>query len=246
MVPRTRSVRYDHAQACSALAANDKKMAQLISRAGPFTLRLKPTESPFEALLESIVHQQLNGRAAKTIHDRVLALFADNQPTTEPLLRLPEARLRAAGLSANKLAALRDLAEKTNAGIVPSLPVLRRMSDEDVIAHLTQVRGIGVWTVEMLLIFRLGRPNVLPVGDYGVRKGFALTFEGLRPGTRIQPSDLPDAATMRRRAARWQPWCSVASWYLWRACDLERSNQEPAPKVVAQKKAEKTISQRKK
>ena len=225
MTLRPRPVRYDHILASQTLAASDRKLAQLLERAGPFTLRLKPTASPFEALLESIVHQQLNGRAAKTIHDRVLALFADNSstpahPTPEALLRLPDNRLRAAGLSAGKLAALRDLAEKTRAGIVPSLAQLRRMTDEDIIAHLTQVRGIGVWTAEMLLIFRLGRPNVLPVGDYGVRKGFALTFGTLRPGVRVQAEDLPDAETMRRRAARWHPWCSVASWYLWRACDL--------------------------
>ena len=223
MTPRTRPVGYDHALACDVLAAKDRKLAQLMKRAGPFALRLKPTKSPFEALLESIIYQQLHGRAAKTIHDRVLALFPKNHPEPETLLRLPELRLRAAGLSANKLAALRDLAEKTGTGIVPSLSKLRRMSDEDVIADLIQVRGIGVWTVEMLLIFRLGRPNVLPVGDYGVRKGFALTFGDLPEGSRIQPKDLPDAATIRKRAARWQPWCSVASWYLWRACDLHGS-----------------------
>ena len=245
-MPRTRSVPYDHATACSTLAAKDKKLAQLMAQAGPFTLQLKPTESPFEALLESIIYQQLHGKAAKTIHDRVLALFPDNHPDAETLLQLPDERLRAAGLSANKAAALHDLAEKTRTGIVPSLAALRRMSDQDVIAHLTQVRGIGVWTVEMLLMFRLGRANVLPVADYGVRKGFALTFQGLRPGTRIQPSDLPDAATMRRRAARWQPWCSVASWYLWRACDLERASllakANPASNNVSTKK----ISPRKK
>ncbi len=110
MLTRTRPVRYDHALACATLAAKDPKLGLLIERAGPFALRLKPTLSPFEALLESIIHQQLNGRAAKTIHDRVLALFAEQQPTPEALLRLPDNRLRAAGLSANKLAALRDLA----------------------------------------------------------------------------------------------------------------------------------------
>ena len=237
---RPRPVRYDSDLACSTLAAKDRKLGQLIERAGPFTLRLQPTESPFEALLESIVHQQLNGRAAKTIHDRVLALFQKNSPTPETLLRLPEERLRAAGLSAGKQAALRDLAEKTISGIVPTLSTLRRMDDEDVIAHLTQVRGIGIWTVEMLLIFRLGRPNVLPVGDYGVRKGFALTFGTLRPGERVQAENLPDAATMRRRAARWQPWCSVASWYLWRACDLGR-----ACDLAAEQKDSKPVSRRK-
>ncbi|HUZ05452.1 MAG TPA: hypothetical protein VMU62_08835 [Acidobacteriaceae bacterium] len=229
MKDRLRPVRYDHDRACSTLNASDRKLGQLMERAGPFTLQLKHTDSPFEALLESIIHQQLHGRAAKTIHDRVLALFQGDPPTPEILLQLPEERLRAAGLSANKLAALRDLAEKTNAGIVPPMSKLQRMPDEDILAHLTQVRGIGVWTVEMLLIFRLGRPNVLPTNDYGVRKGFALTFGKLRPGMRVETKDLPDAETMRRRALRWQPWCSVASWYLWRACDLATLTETTKP-----------------
>ncbi len=127
---------------------------------------------------------------------------------------------RAAGLSANKLAAVRDLAEKSISGIVPSLAVLHRMSDEEVCVRLTSVRGIGIWTAQMLLIFRMGRPNVLPLSDYGVRKGFALTIGKLRAGMPVTLADLPDAATMERRARRWQPWQSVASWYLWRACDL--------------------------
>lgn len=238
MTDRLRPVRYDHTLACSALVARDRKLGQLMDRAGPFTMQLKRTESPFEALLESIIHQQLHGRAAKTIHDRVLALFGDNHPTPEILLQLPQERLRAAGLSGNKLAALRDLAEKTCAGVVPPMSKLRRMDDEDIIAHLTQVRGIGVWTVEMLLIFRLGRPNVLPVNDYGVRKGFALTFGKLRPGMRVEAKDLPDADTMRRRAARWHPWCSIASWYLWRACDLAAIAEATKPGTPAQAAAQ--------
>ena len=131
----------------------------------------------------------------------------------------PPAR-SAAGLSHNKALALRDLAAKTLDGTVPSLARIRRMSDEAIIEHLTQVRGIGRWTVEMMLMFRLGRPDVLPVSDYGVRKGFALTFLGLKPTKKVTPADLPAASVMEHRAKRWQPWRSVASWYLWRACDL--------------------------
>lgn len=235
MTDRLHPVRYDHDLACKTLAASDAKLGKLMQRAGVFTLQLKRTSSPFEALLESIIHQQLHGRAAKTIHDRVLALFGGDHPTPEVLLKLPQERLRAAGLSANKLAALRDLAEKTCAGIVPPMTKLQRMADEEIIAHLTQVRGIGVWTVEMLLMFRLGRPNVLPVNDYGVRKGFALTFGVLRPGVRVEAHHLPDAATMRRRAVRWQPWCSVASWYLWRACDLAAVTETAKPTAVRKK-----------
>jgi DNA-3-methyladenine glycosylase II len=233
MAPHSRSVPYDAALACRTLAAKDSKLARLMERAGPLTLRLKPTASPFEALLEAIVHQQLNGRAAQTIHSRVLALFgAGHHPTAEVLLQLPDASLRAAGLSGSKLAALRDLAQKTLDGVVPSLARLRQLDDAEIVEHLTQVRGIGVWTVEMLLLFRLGRPDVLPVSDYGVRKGYALTFLGLEPGTRVQPADLPPAEVIRKRAVRWQPWCSVASWYLWRACDLAAQTAS-APEPVA-------------
>lgn len=237
MAARSRSVPYDAALACQALAASDAKLARLIERAGPYTLRLKPTASPFEALLEAIVHQQLNGRAAQTIHARVLALFGSQHPTPEVLLRLPDAQLRGAGLSANKLAALRDLGQKNRDGVVPALAQLRRLDDAAIVEHLTQVRGIGVWTVEMLLLFRLGRPNVLPVGDYGIRKGFALTFLGLDPRARVQPADLPAAELIRKRAARWQPWCSVASWYLWRACDL-------AAQAAAAEKPENPVKKR--
>jgi len=188
-------------------------------------LRLKPTHSTLEALLESIVYQQLHGNAAKAIHGRVLALFPDETPTAEELLRVSDADLRAAGLSANKLAAVRDLAEKSLTGTVPPLSKLHRMPDEEVCARLTTVRGIGVWTAQMLLIFRMGRPNVLPVSDYGVRKGFALTYGKLRAGMPVTAADLPTAEVMERRAARWLPWQSVASWYLWRACDLPHQKE---------------------
>lgn len=190
-------------------------------------MRLKPTHSTFEALLESIVYQQLHGRAAKAIHGRILELFPDHTPTAAGVLRLNGATLRGAGLSATKLLAIRDLAEKSEAGIVPSLTKLHRMADEEICARLTTVRGIGTWTVQMLLIFRMGRPNVLPVSDYGVRKGFALTFGKLRPGDPVSPADLPAPDVMRRRAARWEPWHSVASWYLWRACDLAIKSETP-------------------
>jgi DNA-3-methyladenine glycosylase II len=223
----SRPPRYDSAQACRDLAAADAKLGRLTALAGPFTLRVSSAQSPFEALVESIVYQQLHGKAAATIHRRLLEGF---QPLCAPLqlahpdpqhiLDCPNEQLRAAGLSHNKMLALRDLAAKTLDGTVPSLARIRRMSDDAIVEHLTQVRGIGRWTVEMLLIFRLGRPNVLPVDDYGVRKGFALTFMGLKPTQKVTPDLLPKADVIRKRAARWQPWCSVASWYLWRACDL--------------------------
>jgi DNA-3-methyladenine glycosylase II len=140
--------------------------------------------------------------------------------SAQHMIDCPNEQLRAAGLSHNKSLALRDLAAKTIDGTVPTLARIRRMTDEAIIEHLTQVRGIGRWTVEMLLIFRLGRPDVLPVSDYGVRKGFALTFGKLKPTDKVTPADLPKPEEMEKRAKKWHPWCSVASWYLWRACDL--------------------------
>jgi DNA-3-methyladenine glycosylase II len=220
-----RPPRYDIALACQELATADPKLGKLISRAGPFTLRVASAQSPFQALVESIIYQQLHGKAAATIHRRLLESFhplcgAGNHPDPEHLLDCPNEQLRSAGLSHNKALALRDLAAKTIDGTVPTLARIRRMSDEAIIEHLSQVRGIGQWTVEMLLIFRLGRPDVLPVDDYGVRKGFALTFLGLKPAQKVTPDLLPKPDVMRKRAERWKPWRSVASWYLWRACDL--------------------------
>lgn len=236
MTSGMRPVRYDYAGACRHLATSDARLAALMERVGPFRLRLKPTHSTFEALLESIVYQQLHGRAAKAIHDRVIALFTDGIPTPQNLSELSDTSLRATGLSAAKLASIRDLAEKSLSGVVPALPKLHRMSDEEVCERLTSVRGIGVWTAQMLLIFRMGRPNVLPVSDYGVRKGYALTFGKLRPGMPVTPADLPDMKTLQRRAVRWHPWHSVASWYLWRACDLalQQEGKTPPPRRSTQ------------
>ncbi|MDE3105513.1 MAG: DNA-3-methyladenine glycosylase 2 family protein [Acidobacteriota bacterium] len=234
----SRPPRYDHARALAELAAADPRLGRLIERAGPFTLRVAGGQTPFEALAESIVYQQLHGKAAATIHRRMLESFVPvcgevapgvpAHPGPQHLLDCPNEQLRGAGLSHNKMLALRDLAAKTLDGTVPTLARIRRMSDDAIIEHLTQVRGIGRWTVEMMLIFRLGRPNVLPVADYGVRKGFALTFGRLKPTDKVTPADLPAPDVMRRRARRWQPWCSVASWYLWRACDLAKADATQA------------------
>jgi DNA-3-methyladenine glycosylase II len=227
-----RSPRYDAVQACLDLSTADPKLGKLIERAGPFTMRVASAQSPFEALVESIIYQQLHGKAAATIHRRLLESFypvtSNEHFAAQHLLDCPNEQLRAAGLSHNKSLALRDLAAKTIDGTVPTLAHIRRMSDEAIIEHLIQVRGIGRWTVEMLLIFRLGRPNVLPVDDYGVRKGFALTFGKLKPADKVTPMDLPKPDVMHRRAKKWQPWCSVASWYLWRACDLASGKIPPA------------------
>jgi DNA-3-methyladenine glycosylase II len=223
---RTTKLPYDPVAAVAALSAADLKLAKLIARAGPFTVRLSTQQSPFEALTESIIYQQLHGKAAAAIHARLIAGFqpmptlSPIHPTPEQILEAPTRDLRAAGLSANKTLALRDLAAKTIDGTVPTLARIRRMDDQATIDHLTQVRGVGKWTVEMFLIFRLGRPDVLPTSDYGVRKGFALTFQGLKPTAKVTPDLLPKPDVMDRRAKKWHPWRSVASWYLWRACDL--------------------------
>ena len=143
---------------------------------------------------------------------------------------MPDELLRSAGLSAAKARAIRDLAEKTLDGTVPTLTKIRRLSDEEIVERLTQVRGIGPWTVEMLLIFRLGRPDILPVSDYGVRRGFALTFGKLPKNQPMTAAMLPKPDEMLRRAEKWQPWRSVASWYLWRACDLADAKPAKAAK----------------
>ncbi len=230
---RSRRPPYNADDAIRALSAADPKLGRLITRAGPFNLRLPQTQSPFEALVRSILYQQLHGKAAAAIHARLIEGFAPvaglgQHPSPIHLLEAPNEQLRLAGLSHNKCLALRDLAAKTIDGTVPTLAQIRRLSDDQIIEHLTQVRGVGKWTVEMLLIFRLGRPDVLPVDDYAVRKGFALTFGKLKPTDKVTPADLPKPDVMLRRAERWRPWRSVASWYMWRACDLA-SAKPPSP-----------------
>jgi 3-methyladenine DNA glycosylase/8-oxoguanine DNA glycosylase len=209
---RTDGLGYDPNLACRHLALADPQLGKWMARVGPFRLRPEPTQSLFAALARSIVYQQLTGKAAATILTRVVkACGRRNFPTPRDLLEIPSERLRQAGLSAAKTAALKDLAARTLEGTIPSMAGIRRMDDEEIIERLTIVRGIGRWTVEMLLIFRLGRPDVLPLTDLGVRKGFALVF---------QRGQLPEAETMIRRAERWRPYRSVASWYLWRVLEL--------------------------
>jgi 3-methyladenine DNA glycosylase/8-oxoguanine DNA glycosylase len=206
---------YDPDAACRHLTAVDPRLGALIARAGAFTMRPEPTQSLFAALVESIVYQQLSGKAAETILGRVIALYRPRRfPRPVDILETSVERLRAAGLSAAKAAAVKDLASRTLEGTVTIMARVLQMSDEEIIERLTTVSGIGSWTVEMLLLFRLGRPDVLPLGDLGVRKGFARTFNRRA---------LLDPLVLHRRAERWRPYRSVASWYLWRALDLERA-----------------------
>jgi DNA-3-methyladenine glycosylase II len=219
---RSRKLPFDADEALVHLRASDAKLGALIDRAGAFTLRLDPSPSPFESLLESILYQQLHGKAAATIHRRVREYYGGN-PAPQLLLDTPDDVLRAAGVSGNKVRALKDLAARTLDGTVPSHAAIRKMSDAEIVERLTEVRGIGPWTVEMLLIFRLGRPDVLPVTDYGVRKGFALTFLRVPKTRPLAAEDLPGAEILLKRGKRWTPFRSVASWYMWRACDLAKN-----------------------
>jgi DNA-3-methyladenine glycosylase II len=216
-----RKLPFDPAKAVAHLKMNDSKLGALIERVGEFKLHLDESASPFESLLESILYQQLHGKAAATIHRRVREYFGGD-PTPRQLLGAPDEVLRAAGVSGNKIKAMRDLAAKTLDGTVPSHAAILKMPDADIVERLTEVRGIGSWTVEMLLIFRLGRPDVLPVTDYGVRKGYALTFLKLPKSRPVEAKDLPKPDVLFRRGRKWAPFRSVASWYLWRACDLAK------------------------
>ena len=162
-------------------------------------------------MAESIAYQQLSGKAAATIFARVRAIYPRRKYLDPRLvLKTPDEKLRAAGLSRNKVAAIKDLAAKTLDGTVPSGRVLAKMSDEEIIARLTSVRGIGRWTAEMLLLFELARPDIWPVHDYGVQKGFAKTF-GRRK--------LPTPKQLAKLGEKWRPYRSFAAWYFWRALD---------------------------
>ncbi len=201
---------FDHERAIRELRAADAEIAALIDRTGDRRLRVEPVGDVFEALGRAIIYQQLSGKAAGAIHRKYAALFSGGRPTARDLARVSDRKVRSAGVSSAKLLALRDLARKVTEGEVPSLAKLESMNDDAIVESLTRVRGIGPWTVHMLLIFRLGRPDVLPVGDYGVRKAFAKVYKKRK---------LPDARTLERHAERWRPWRSVASWYLWRALE---------------------------
>jgi len=219
---RSRKLPFDPAEAIQHLKASDPKLGALIDRAGEFTLKLDAYGSPFESLLESILYQQLHGKAAAAIHRRVREHFGGD-PLPRLLAEAPDEILRAAGVSFNKIKSLKDLAARTMDGTVPTHAAIGKMTDAEILERLTAVRGIGPWTVEMMLIFRLGRPDVYPVTDYGVRKGFALTFQRIPKSRPLAAADLPKPDVMLKRGKKWAPYRSVAAWYLWRACDLAKT-----------------------
>lgn len=207
---------FDPAAAVACLRRADQVLAAQMPRLGPFDLPVRPTFSVFEMLAEAIVHQQLSTRAAATIFGRLRALGAgaDGRPTPARILRASEDELRAVGLSRAKVLALHDLANRADRGALPGLEELAGMDDDSIVARLTEVRGIGRWSAEMFLIFRLGRPDVLPLADQGLRRGVGLLY-GITP--------IPTPEQVADLGERWRPYRTVASWYLWRVVELERN-----------------------
>ncbi len=209
------------------LARADPVLANLVRAAGQFTHVPNEEHTPFHTLARAIAHQQLNGTAAESIFGRFCGLYSSGEQAValleaELVLDTPDEKLRACGLSFAKIASIKDLAAKTIDGTVPPYEILHTLENEEIIERITQVRGIGRWTVEMMLMFRLGRPDVLPVDDFGVRNGFRLAY-GLR--------GMPTTRALAEYGARWAPFRSVAAWYLWRAVDLHKAGKLPAPGV---------------
>jgi len=203
------------------LSAADPVLRELIAAAGPYRLRCDAAVPPFQILARAIAHQQLNGTAADTILGRFIDKFGPGGfPTPDTVLAAEDAELRAVGFSFAKIAALKDLAVKTQSGIVPERRALIALDSEEIIARVTQVRGIGRWTVEMMLMFHLERPDVLPVDDFGIRNGFRLAY-GLRR--------LPAPRALAAYGQRWAPHRTAAAWYLWRAVDLHKDGKLPEP-----------------
>jgi 3-methyladenine DNA glycosylase/8-oxoguanine DNA glycosylase len=205
----------DWAGACRELSARDPALGAIIARVGGDGFVAKASRTPFEALCSSITYQQLSGKAAETIFGRFRALFPGAEfPAPATVIATPHKKLRSAGLSEAKALAIKDLARHAERGVIPTIGELRQMQAEEIVERLTVVRGVGRWTVEMLLLFRIGHPDVLPAHDLGIRKGLA----------RIQRRrELPEPEAVIRRGERWRPYRSVASWYLWRAAELPRA-----------------------
>jgi DNA-3-methyladenine glycosylase II len=218
----------DAAHVMRELSRIDRRLAKIIRRVGCFPTKKSKPQPPYQSLLQAIVYQQLAGKAAATIFGRVKALGANGFPTPEEVVRMDESRLRGAGLSRQKIAAVKDLAAKTLDGTVPALAVLRRMSEAEIHERLVQVRGIGEWSVQMFLMFRLGRPDVLPSKDLGIQKGFQIVYGH---------KDVPKPQAILDHGERWRPYRSIASWYLWRAADQKSAKKDAM--VKKRKKARK-------
>lgn len=204
-------------EAIRHLSNADPVLRHVIRQVGRCTLKPERDRSPFQSLVRAVAHQQLNGTAAETILRRFLELFPGKSfPTAEDLAGVADEQIRAAGFSRAKVAAIRDIAAKTLTGVVPSSRTIARMSDDAIVERLTECRGVGRWTVEMLLIFKLGRPDVLPADDFGVRNGFMLSYGR---------SEMPRPKELLEYGECWRPYRTTASWYLWRAVDLARAKE---------------------
>jgi DNA-3-methyladenine glycosylase II len=212
---------FDLQKAMQYLSACDEKLAELIANTVPFQTDSDPLQSPYEALLEAIAYQSISGKAAATIFGRIKALSGNGRaPSPEQMLKLPKAKLRKAGLSGAKVLAMKDLAQKTIDGIVPTLEQAHQLSDDELVVRLVSVSGIGAWTVEMFLIFHLGRPDVLPIHDLGVKKGWSITYG---------KKHMPKPKELLKFGERWRPYRTVASWYMWRA--FERAGNSATRKI---------------
>jgi DNA-3-methyladenine glycosylase II len=213
---------FDLAVAMSHLSSKDEKLAELILATAKFEKDLDAAQSPYEALMEAIAYQSISGKAAATIFGRVKALGTNGRPPTpEQMLKLKTPTLRKAGLSNAKVLAMKDLAAKTISGVVPTREQAEKISDDELVERLVSVRGIGAWTVEMFLIFNLGRPDVLPVHDLGVKKGWSVTYG---------KKHMPKPKELLAFGERWRPYRTIASWYMWRA--FERAGYKVTNKIL--------------
>lgn len=216
-----RHLAFDLAEAVRHLSERDNCLKRLIAETVPFQIDVADQQSPYEALMESIAYQSISGKAAATIFGRIKALGSNGRPPApEEMLKIPTGKLRKAGLSGAKVLAMKDLANKALEGIVPTLEQAQSLSDEELVERLISVRGIGAWTVEMFLIFRLGRPDVLPIHDLGVKKGWSVAYG---------KKHMPKPKELLEFGERWRPYRTVASWYMWRA--FERAGYATTNKI---------------
>jgi 3-methyladenine DNA glycosylase/8-oxoguanine DNA glycosylase len=216
---------FDLAEAIRYLSARDEKLAALIAETAQFQTEVDAAQSPYEALMESIAYQSISGKAAATIFARIKALGTDGRaPSPQQILNLRTSTLRKAGLSGAKVLAMKDLARKTIDGIVPTRKQAEKLSDAELVERLDSVRGIGAWTVEMFLIFNLGRPDVLPIHDLGVQKGWSVAYG---------KKHMPKPKELLAFGERWRPYRTVASWYMWRA--FERAGYAVTNKILPAK-----------
>jgi len=206
-----------NAAALKHLSAVDPVMARLIREVGPCKLKHEPWRSPFQSLVQAVAHQQLNGTAADTILTRFKKLFPRRRfPKPDDLAKVTDEQIRACGFSFAKIAAIRDIAAKTLDGTIPSSRQIEKLGDEEIISRLTEARGVGRWTVEMLLIFQLGRQDVLPVDDFGVRNGYRIAYKR---------REMPKPKVLLKFGQRWRPYGTTAAWYFWQAANAARKKK---------------------